>query len=66
MRFMSSDGKVHVTIAEAADRTEHPVRVLRLWARQGRIPAVMVGRSWFVAESDLPLIDAIPRRKRAR
>ena len=66
VRYMSRDGRVHVAMTEAAERTGHPVRVLRLWARKGRIPAVKVGRSWYVAEDDLPKIEAMPKRKRGK
>ena len=63
---MLSSGERLVTMAEIAERTGRPVRVLRLWARQGRIPAVKVGRDWLVNDRDLPLIEQMPRRQRRR
>lgn len=53
-----------MTIPDAAVRTNRSVTVLRHWARLGRIPAVKMGRDWFIRETDLALIEAMPRRNR--
>lgn len=55
-----------MTLAVAAARTGRSVYLLRRWARDQRFPAVKLGRDWFVAEADLPVIDAMPRRKRGK
>lgn len=64
--MLSVDGKPVLTLAQAAERTARPVRVLRLWARQGRIPAIKLGREWLIAEADLAAIEAMPKRKRRK
>jgi len=54
----------YMTLPEVAEQTGRPVAVLQHWARQGRIPAVKIGRSWVIEQRDLAAIEAMPRRKR--
>lgn len=61
-----SSGETLLTIPDAAVRTNRSVTVLRHWARLGRIPAVKLGRDWFIRETDLALIEAMPRRNRRK
>lgn len=54
----------YVTVTEAARRTDRQPELIRRWIREKRIPAVKIGRDLFVAEADLAMIEAMPRRKR--
>lgn len=51
-----------MTLEEVSERTGRSVVLLRRWARQGRIPAERIGRMWFLDESDLAVVEAIPHR----
>ena len=61
---MSSDRLI--PLPEVAERLGRSLGTLQAWAREEppRFPVEKMGRGWFVRESDLPLIDALPRRRR--
>jgi excisionase family DNA binding protein len=50
-----------MTLDQVAKLTGRNVSLLARWARAGRIPATKIGNVWLVAESDLAIIDAMPR-----
>lgn len=52
-----------VSIQEAARITGRAPSLLRRWVAQGRIPAVMVGRTYALTPEALAAIEAMPKRK---
>jgi helix-turn-helix protein len=63
---MPTTEPAYLTLSQVAVRTGRHPELLRQWCSSGRIPCARVGGSWVVREQDLPLVDAIPRRNRAR
>lgn len=51
-------------LSVVAERTGRSYELLRRWVVDGTIPGVRVGRDWYIRESDLYLIERMPRRKR--
>jgi len=61
-REVNADEWSWMTLDEVAARTGRSIELLRRWARDGRIPATLVGRSWIVEHKDLARIKAMPAR----
>jgi excisionase family DNA binding protein len=55
-----------VPLSEAARRTGRHPDLLRRWSAAGRIPAVRIGRTWCLAESDLDALPQLPKRTQRR
>ena len=51
-----------LSLADVAARTGRHPELLRRWCASGRLPAVLLARSWFIRASDLPSVYAMPLR----
>jgi hypothetical protein len=51
-----------LSLADVASRTGRHPELLRRWCAEGRLPAVLLARAWFIRSSDLPAVAAMPLR----
>jgi hypothetical protein len=51
-----------LTLSQVAETTGRNAELLRRWCAAGRIRCQRMGRDWLVDRSELPVIEAMPRR----